>query len=240
MYDLLTCYMFFFYNKQCLYIVLNVYFECCVRNHSILSGIFLAVPPHFVRQIEAAENVIGGTVHLQCEVTGTPEIKMSWFKAEVKIRAGEKHKMSMTDNIATLELRNLSKSDAGKYVCKAENSIGAVTCSTHISVKERKVPPSFIRKFKDLQETEGAVIKFDCRLSGSEPFHITWYRNGSEIFADIERCNMTFEDNIPLLKILNLRKSDAGEYTCKASNEVGTATCSAVLSVKGTCTYLVY
>uniref|UniRef100_A0A8C3G2I0 Ig-like domain-containing protein n=1 Tax=Cyclopterus lumpus TaxID=8103 RepID=A0A8C3G2I0_CYCLU len=64
-----------------------------------------AGPPYFVESLEPMEVTTGDGVCLKCQVAGTPEIKVSWFKADGK-------------------LSKATKADIGEYTCKAENQIG--------------------------------------------------------------------------------------------------------------------
>lgn len=44
---------------------------------------------------------------------------------------------------------------------------------------------------------------------------------------------MATEEKSATLFILGLEKSDCGEYTCKAVNQVGTVTCNALVTLRG-------
>uniref|UniRef100_A0A674NGH1 Ig-like domain-containing protein n=1 Tax=Takifugu rubripes TaxID=31033 RepID=A0A674NGH1_TAKRU len=75
-----------------------------------------AEPPYFVETLEPMEVTAGDAVCLKCKVAGTPEIKVSWFKADGK-------------------LSKATKTDIGEYTCKAENSIGSASSSCRLSVQ---------------------------------------------------------------------------------------------------------
>lgn len=74
-------------------------------------------------------------VCLRCHIGGTPDITVSWFKADGKLRSTNACKMDYSNGIATLRLSNVVKSDQGEYNCKAENRTGFASSSCQLTVK---------------------------------------------------------------------------------------------------------
>lgn len=77
----------------------------------------------------------GDPVCLKCRIGGTPDISVSWFKADGKLRATNTCQMAFSNGIATLILSKPSKVDTGEYTCKAENRIGSASNSCRLSVE---------------------------------------------------------------------------------------------------------
>lgn len=77
----------------------------------------------------------GDAVCLKCLIGGTPEIKVSWFKADGKLRSSAACKIEFTRGIASLKLSKAAKTDAGEYTIKAENSIGSASSSCRLTVQ---------------------------------------------------------------------------------------------------------
>lgn len=95
----------------------------------------LLEPPFFIESLEPMDVTAGDAVCLKCQISGTPEIKVSWFKADGKVRSSPTCKMEFFKGTASLKLAKVAKSDIGEYTCKAENSIGSASSSCQLTVQ---------------------------------------------------------------------------------------------------------
>lgn len=93
-----------------------------------------AEPPYFAESLEHMEVTTGDAVCLRCQVAGTPDIKVSWFKADGKVRSSPTCKLEYTKGVACLKLSKATKADVGEYTCKAENKIGSASSTCRINV----------------------------------------------------------------------------------------------------------
>lgn len=97
---------------------------------------------------------------------------------------------------------------------------------------DKIIPPTFSRKLKDTQSIVGKSGELDCKVSGTSPFTISWYHDGTEITSG-PNYEIAFSDNTCTLKVPTLKLSDSGAYKCKAVNKAGTAETSSTFVVKG-------
>uniref|UniRef100_A0A3P9CR09 Uncharacterized protein n=1 Tax=Maylandia zebra TaxID=106582 RepID=A0A3P9CR09_9CICH len=163
-------------------------------------------PPYFTESLEPMEVTAGDAVCLKCQVAGTPEIKVSWFKADGKVRSSPTCKLEYTKGVACLKLSKATKSDIGEYTCKAENRIGSFSrllnlylCKNHWLF--RLMSP----------------VRFECRVAGSLPIEVSWLKDGKPL-SQGEEFSMLYDDNTAVLQINNSEMRHSGEYTCVATN----------------------
>eukprot|EP00075_Anas_platyrhynchos_P028612 XP_027317865.1 myosin light chain kinase, smooth muscle-like [Anas platyrhynchos] len=89
--------------------------------------------------------------------------------------------------------------------------------------------PSFIQKFGHTTLQEGEDLILHCTIHGKPKPHVCWTKDDIQVVAgdiSVEKLGDTYY----LLK-RNVVLADTGKYICVASNEVGKAHCSAVVTV---------
>lgn len=92
-------------------------------------------PPVFDKKLIPVDVTVGDTVELECHMTGSLPIKVTWSKDHKDIRTGGNYKISCVDNTPHLTILKADKADSGRYSCHASNDIGKDSCSTEVSVK---------------------------------------------------------------------------------------------------------
>lgn len=93
-------------------------------------------PPKFTRTparlsvVRPSQNKV-----FECQVTGTPEIDIYWFKDGSEISPSDRYKMAFVNFVATLEVCGTETKDSGIYYCEARNEAGSESCSMELKVK---------------------------------------------------------------------------------------------------------
>lgn len=87
-----------------------------------------------MESLEHMEVTAGDAVCLKCQVAGTPDIKVTWYKADGKVRSSPTCKLEYTKGVACLKLSKATKADIGEYTCKAENRIGSASSTCKLNV----------------------------------------------------------------------------------------------------------
>lgn len=101
------------------------------------------------------------------------------------------------------------------------------------------MPPTFTKSLKRVDGNVGNDILMDCKVSGSQPMTITWFKDDQELESGV-KFQPEFKDSSAVLRIGALEKTDSGVYKCRASNSAGFKETSGTLYVKGHKSYFVF
>ncbi|XP_065316783.1 kettin homolog isoform X2 [Gordionus sp. m RMFG-2023] len=96
-------------------------------------------------------------------------------------------------------------------------------------------PPTFVQELADILDCQdGDVVRFEARVEpANDPsLRIEWHLNGQRLDLG-SRFKPTFDFGFVSLEISPAINEYSGNYTCKAINNSGEATSSAVLQVQG-------
>lgn len=89
------------------------------------------------------------------------------------------------NDVHILEISKIQRNYAGKYQCRAMNTDGEAHCSANVVIlptiypqspskplSTMGSPPRFLRTFTDRKTTLGSTVRFDARVSGSQPLNV--------------------------------------------------------------------
>lgn len=78
---------------------------------------------------------MGEQLLLECKVTGTAPLKMSWYKNDAVLSDGDNTRMTFDNSVGVLDIFKCSFEDNGVYTCEVQNDAGTKSCSTTLTVK---------------------------------------------------------------------------------------------------------
>ncbi|XP_023247566.1 disorganized muscle protein 1-like [Copidosoma floridanum] len=206
------------------------------------------IAPTFAKKPTIRQEDDGKRLVFECRITADPTPKVSWFQDSVLVQDSARHKLTVDKDghsyFASLEIKNVTVEDAGKYKVTAKNELGEsnATISLNFDSDEAPVPddgikPTFTERPVIRQSDDGNTITFECRLAGDPKPSVMWY-HGSEEINDGSRYQMSMELDQKLyylarLQITKVAKMDSGEYRAVAKNKHGQGVATINLNFEG-------
>uniref|UniRef100_M3ZDA5 Cell adhesion molecule-related/down-regulated by oncogenes n=1 Tax=Xiphophorus maculatus TaxID=8083 RepID=M3ZDA5_XIPMA len=172
-------------------------------------------PPPFLRPAVNVTSSVGGVAVLSCQVDGRMRHNLTWHRAGRAIHARGGRVKLLADS--SLQISGVRPQDAGAYRCEATNAHGYSEIRVWLLVPAEA--PSVEVRPQTQTFSRGDEIRFVCSASGSPPPQISWSHG-----------NMPLADQPGVLTIRGTLPEDAGDYTCQATNEAGSASQSASLT----------
>ncbi|XP_038056702.1 peroxidasin homolog isoform X2 [Patiria miniata] len=187
--------------------------------------------PHFVVEPSDVDAVEGNNVYFSCRAMGDPEPEIVWLHNSVEITAATLNTVDSKYSIlndGTLMIQNASGDDEGEYECTARNAVGETT-SERVNLRYFGSPkgPTFSQEPTDTEVKQGTTVTLDCSANGYPRPTIVWTRHGQSVVDD-PRFTLLASGS---LHISSVQPPDRGDYTCTATNQAGSRTASATLSV---------
>ncbi|NXL90668.1 CNTN6 protein, partial [Alectura lathami] len=203
-------------------------YECIagnIRGRNIARGQLLVYAlPEWEKKIQNAFLSLYDSLFWECKAKGKPSPSYSWLKNGQPLTSEERIQVEN----GTLIIPMLNMSDSGLYQCVAENKYDTIYASAELRVIA--AAPDFSKNpvKKTSVAQVGGEATIGCKPSASPRAAISW-RKGPEVLRQNKRV-LLLEDGS--LRLYNITKSDAGVYTCIATNQFGVARNSGNLIVK--------
>uniref|UniRef100_A0A8C7L5W4 Sidekick cell adhesion molecule 2 n=1 Tax=Oncorhynchus kisutch TaxID=8019 RepID=A0A8C7L5W4_ONCKI len=202
------------------------FYECEVvlRSSSVPSvnaGAYLHVqePPQFVKEPE--KHIIAEmekVVDIPCQARGVPQPDIVWYKDAAPISPVKTPRYRVLVG-GSLQVNGLLPDDTGMFQCFARNLAGEVQTNTYLAVTS--IAPNITAGPSDSTVIDGMSVILHCETSGAPRPAITWQK-GEHVLASgsVQLPRFTLLESGSLL-ISPSHISDAGTYTCMASNSRG-------------------
>ncbi|XP_077466070.1 uncharacterized protein LOC144082660 [Stigmatopora argus] len=182
----------------------------------------------------------------------TEHPKLPPLSASLSVQMAQKKSSSMSLTIAssssvsfTRELSSCSSSSSTTHVSR-HSSLQTQPCvsphwtespvSTELSGSE--VAATFVKCLNDVCALKGQLVVLECRVRGSPPLQITWYREDEQILDSDDfrilrkkASSASVPEELCTLVISEAFPEDSGVFKCIAHNSFGTESCSAMLDI---------
>ncbi|KMY97038.1 titin isoform X18 [Drosophila simulans] len=192
--------------------------------------------PLFTRPLKDAVTREGDRFVFECEVTGTPEPAVEWFKDGISIQTNSDYKTTFDKGICRLVIEETFAADSARFSCRASNLVGTCDTNATLSVRENAaevqlVPPRILRFLQSGKATEGSSFQFACVVAGVPLPTVQWFKN-DKCIDDSPDYVISYNNGEATLKFEEVFLEDDAVYTCSASNPAGIEHCSASLIVE--------
>ncbi|KAM6184061.1 hemicentin-2 [Erethizon dorsatum] len=161
----------------------------------------------------------GAEVKVSCSASGYPAPHLSWNREGLALQEDSRIRV---DPQGTLIIQGVAPEDAGNYTCWAANEVGTDEETVTLYYTD---PPSVSAVNAVVLTAVGQEAVLGCKATGVPPPRVVWYR------GDLEMILAPEGSSSGMLRIPSAQERDAGVYTCRAVNELGTASADVQLEV---------
>ena len=169
------------------------------------------VAPAITTQPASQTVTAGANVSFSVVATGTAPLSYQWMKNGANITGASS---------STLALSGGDEANAGSYTVRVSNSAGPVTSAAAVlTVNAAGTAPTITLQPISQTVTAGANVTFMVAASGTTPLSYQWMKNGANITGATG----------PSYVLMAVSLANAGSYSVKLSNSVGSVTSSAAI-----------
>ena len=173
-------------------------------------SVFSTVAPRLLlasNRLIAEENQ---NITIACDATGQPLPSITWSRSVGSLPKDRTEVMN-----GTLTIYSVTRKDGGTYICKADNLLGSAIETALFMVFS---PLRFkVRPPQEVTPVIGSRVHLPCLAESDLRPIITWTKDG--------KPSLPVEFNVlqnGTLVINNIKKSQEGSYTCRATNALTT------------------
>ncbi|CAL1546787.1 unnamed protein product [Lymnaea stagnalis] len=180
----------------------------------------LKAPPRFPFPLHNQHVDVGATLTWTCAAIGVPKPTYTWYKNGRILKSEDGIKVQR--NMLVIDKVEPGRHE-GMYECQANNVMGLAR--TAAQLRALYFAPTFTRSPVERSKlaSKGGNITISCQPQAAPRAQITWLKNGVEVGS-------VLPDGA--LQLSSLTIADSGNYTCVASNVLGEARATCLLSVQ--------
>uniref|UniRef100_A0A8C6J6M2 Uncharacterized protein n=1 Tax=Melopsittacus undulatus TaxID=13146 RepID=A0A8C6J6M2_MELUD len=159
-------------------------------------------------QIKHAVVEEGGHAKYVCRIENYDQsTQVTWYFGMRQLESNEKYEIKYEEGVATMYVKDVSKSDDGTYRCKVVNDYGEDSSYAELFVK-------------DVRE----ISEFGVTITVHPEPRVTWFKSGQKIKPGDDDRKYTFESDKGLYQLLinNVTEEDDAEYSIVARNKYAT------------------
>ncbi|KAJ8919920.1 hypothetical protein NQ315_006449 [Exocentrus adspersus] len=171
----------------------------------------------------------GDNLELKVKLESEPKATLKWYKDEEEIKSDEHYVTKEDGDVYMLRITGAVTTDAARYKCRAVNIHGSVDDDCMVNVKKA---PKITKGLQNMTVKEhDKNVTFDVKMEAFPKPTVKWYLDEVEIQETRKEFTRQESDDGVQLVIKEVTSELSGQYTCRLSNECGTAETSAKLTV---------
>lgn len=203
-----------------------------LSRESSMADILEGIPPTFSKRPRAQYVDENTNVILECRLVAVPEPEIYWLfngeeiQTEGNVRIVTESDMHMYCSL--VHITKVKKNQEGTYEVVAINREGESRLPIKLKVRTKdKEAPQILEPLHNMTIREGESVVLNTQIVGNPTPKITWFKDGKPITANIKSDKDTHS-----LTLISPTKQNAGVYTVKAVNPVGSIETSANLTIE--------
>ncbi|XP_045121116.1 fasciclin-2-like isoform X3 [Portunus trituberculatus] len=158
--------------------------------------------------------LIGQEGRIKCTPMAKPPPIVDWFKNIAPLRS-EDNRIIQQDGI---HIKEVTEADEGTYRCRAK--VPALGSMKQMEIQvEVNIPPVINIPPQNITGKEHKEAVFECGATGKPAPEYSWVDNNNVPLENGDDFHVNTETGV--LKIMNLRPEQSGEYRCTATNSAG-------------------
>ncbi|XP_023320862.1 lachesin isoform X2 [Eurytemora carolleeae] len=195
------------------------------------STLLVVTSPRFTNTSESVKQVaLGITTFLTCEAEGVPRPTVYWKREDdMKMILQDRGEIQKWKGVL-LPLAPVTRSSSGKYVCIANNGNPPTIMKTF--TVHAMFPPEVAAINSSLGAVRGSGVALGCSIQAYPPPTIHWSRSRGELEGIADTIELSDDLTEARLEIDHVTHATFGLYTCRASNQLGSAEAVVLLKEK--------
>ncbi|TMS06778.1 Titin [Larimichthys crocea] len=125
----------------------------------VVSPTLEVTAPHFLVQPKSQNVNEGENVKFTCEIEGDASSEVEWLKDNMTISVTSNIRLSRSKNVFTLEIREATVADSGKYTIKAKNQFGQCSATSSLNVLTEESTKMIIVEQRASSEAAAGMLK---------------------------------------------------------------------------------
>lgn len=180
--------------------------------------------PSLLEPMQDLRVLVGESARFVAKIKAKPFPDIKWCLNERVLGSKDDFVSTFDNNSLELTLSNVQLKDQGVYKVTVTNALGELTTDAKLTVLKKptiKYDPKLDKIFDVIAIQQNLHIS--CEVSGFPRPDVKWYKDKQEIIpgGDVSRALLEHGEQYATLHLNKTKRSEGGEYTVIAENEVG-------------------
>jgi len=153
---------------------------------------------------------------LECNIlSGNPLPELKWVKED-------REKNTITDLVhdSTLTITDVTRNDAGTYLCMADNGFGPLPVQKGVRMEVHYAPEIEVEE-SVIHTSLGSEEELVCQVSALPLATVSWQKDGKSLDRSTPGLLIHQGHSRHSLAVLDITKDSEGQYECVATNSQG-------------------